>query len=70
MRRTYTIRPRPANLGGGWNLKLYEDGQEAGGGVYPVQAADPRAGIDAERNAHLLADAYNDAMGDGESWSA
>lgn len=29
MERSYQIDPIP---GGGWKLKLYEDGQEAGGG--------------------------------------
>lgn len=93
MRRTYKIQPRPTDLGGGWNLKLYEDDQEAGGGAYPVQAEDPHAGMDwwnglpeeqrahwlvmaasampaAARHAYLLAEAYNEAMGEGESWSA
>lgn len=44
--RTYEITERPATLGGGWNLKLYEDGDEAGGGVFPLPQGDPKAGID------------------------
>lgn len=34
--RTYTIEPRLENLGGGFNLKFFEDGKEAGGGVFPL----------------------------------
>jgi hypothetical protein len=93
MRRTYKIQLRPADIGGGWNLKPYEDGQEAGGGAYPVQEEDLHAGMEwwnglpdtqqwhwlmmaassmpaAARRAYLLAEAYNDAMGEGESWLA
>ena len=33
--RTYEVNPRPVELGGGWNLKFYEDGDEMGGGVFP-----------------------------------
>ena len=92
MIRTYKIQPRPADLGGGWSLKLFEDGQESGGGAFPLQEEEPRAGMDwwnslsEERRAHwlmmaasavpaaashayLLAEAYNDALDEGESWS-
>lgn len=44
--RGYEIVPRPAALGGGWKLTLWEDGQEAGGGVFPVPGEPPEAGID------------------------
>ena len=37
---TFTITPRPEQLGGGWNLKLLEDGEEVGGGVFPADAYD------------------------------
>lgn len=30
---------------GGWKLTLIEDGQEAGGGVFPVPEDDPHDGI-------------------------
>ena len=33
--RRFEISPRPANLGGGWILQLFENGVEVGGGVYP-----------------------------------
>jgi len=45
MSRTYEIRPRPATLGTGWTLKLIENGQEAGGGIFPVLEEDAAAGI-------------------------
>ena len=93
MKRTYKIQPRLADLGGGWHLKLYENNQEAGGGVYPIREEDPHVGMEwwnrlpetrrahwlvmaasampaAARHAYLLAEAYNDAMSEGESWSA
>lgn len=43
--RTYEITERPKHLGGGWNLRFYEDGEHAGGGVFPVTEEDPQAGI-------------------------
>lgn len=36
MKYSYEITARPAELGGGWRLKLLEDGEEVGGGVFPV----------------------------------
>ncbi|MFA0924668.1 hypothetical protein [Xanthomonas fragariae] len=43
---TYEIDPRPAELGGGWRLRLLIDGQEEGGGAFPADAhADPAAGM-------------------------
>ena len=35
MEFSYEITPRPDNLGGGWRLRLLEDGEEVGGGVFP-----------------------------------
>jgi hypothetical protein len=32
---TYEIEPRPESLGGGWRLRLLEDDEEVGGGVFP-----------------------------------
>lgn len=34
MNYSYQIDPRPQELGGGWRLKLIEDGEEVGGGVF------------------------------------
>ncbi len=33
---SYEINPRPTELGGGWRLRLFEDGEEVGGGVFPL----------------------------------
>lgn len=41
---TYEIIARPADLGGGWRLRLLENGEEMGGGVFPIQD-DPEAGV-------------------------
>lgn len=58
MMRTYEIEPRQPDLGGGWNLKLFQDGQEMGGGVFPpVQSDDPE-----------FDQAYQDALDEGEAW--
>lgn len=32
----YKIEQRPDELGGGWRLRLLEDGEEVGGGVFPL----------------------------------
>jgi len=32
----YDLTPRPDTLGGGWKLRLLEDGEEVGGGVFPL----------------------------------
>lgn len=45
MQYSYEITPRPAELGGGWRLRLLEDGEEVGGGVFPVAPADPHQGM-------------------------
>lgn len=31
----FEITERSQNVGGGWKLRLIEDGQEVGGGVFP-----------------------------------
>ncbi len=36
----YEVLPRAPEVGGGWRLRLLQDGVEVGGGVYP---ADPMA---------------------------
>ena len=73
MSYSYEITPRPAELGGGWKLTLLQDGQEAGGGVFPISQEAPQAGMDwwnglaEEQRAHWLmmaasarpADAYH-----------
>jgi hypothetical protein len=42
---SYEIASRPVELGGGWRLSLLEDGVEVGGGVFPVEQADPHQGM-------------------------
>ena len=32
----FEIDPRAPELGGGWRLRLIEDGEEVGGGVFPA----------------------------------
>lgn len=60
MKRTYEIHSRPADIGGGWKLTLLEDGQEAGGGEFPVLEDDPQQGmtwwnaLTEERRVHWL----------------
>jgi hypothetical protein len=45
MLRTYQIMTRDPNLGGGWNLALFEDEQPAGGGIFPLPQEDSSAGM-------------------------
>ena len=33
---SYQTEPRPAELGGGYRLRLFENGEEVGGGVFPL----------------------------------
>lgn len=60
MRYSYEIKPRPVELGGGWKLALLQDGQEVGGGVFPVPEDDLQTGMDwwssltEKRRAHWL----------------
>lgn len=36
MTYSYDITARPVELGGGWRLRLLEDYQEVGGGIFPA----------------------------------
>jgi hypothetical protein len=54
----YEIKPRAADVGGGWALALLENGSEVGGGVFPVTE---KTSAD---------DAHLDAMEQGEEWLA
>lgn len=36
--RTFALTSRPLSLGGGYSVKLYRDGEEEGGGVFPLDA--------------------------------
>ncbi len=55
----FEIDPRAPELGGGWRLRLIEDGEEVGGGVFP-----------ASETAVSKTDAYADAMDEAEGWLA
>ncbi|HCE0707837.1 TPA: hypothetical protein NER33_006365 [Pseudomonas aeruginosa] len=55
----YAIDPRPADLGGGWRLRLLENGEEVGGGVFP--AGPSKIAQDA---------AYEDALAEASAWLA
>lgn len=63
MRRgyAYSITPRPDALGGGWRLRLLDDGEEVGGGVFP-----PVEGIDNAEEA--LQAAHDAAMDNALDW--
>ena len=47
MQYSYEITLRPAELGGGWRLRLLQDSEEMGGGVFPIEQerADPQKGM-------------------------
>ena len=66
MARSYEIKPRPTHLGGGWCLKMFEDGEEMGRGVYPLFRQDRPLGVDeVEPVTKAL---FDEAQADGESW--
>lgn len=62
MAYAYEILPRPDHLGGGWRLRLLEDGQEVGGGVFPPVEEEEGTREDA------LADAFADAEAEAYDW--
>ena len=66
---SYQIDPRPADLGGGWRLRLIEDGEEVGGGVFPLSeyATEDNAEDNAEEAAKW---AYDDALAEASAWLA
>jgi hypothetical protein len=61
MQFSYEINPCPVELGGGWRLRLLEDGQEVGGGVFPLVE-----GIEDAKEA--LQAAFDDAEGEAYDW--
>lgn len=59
----YRIDPRPAELGGSWRLRLFEDGEEVGGAVFPP--------VESLENAELAENgAYDDAISEASVWLA
>ena len=65
MEYTYDILLRPDDLGGGWRLRLLQDGEEVGGGVFPVSWNVIVAGM---TPAEALADAFADAEAEAYDW--
>ncbi len=61
MKHSYEITPRPIELGGGWRLRLLEDGVEVGGGVFP-----PTEGTESAQEA--LQAAFEDAEAAAYDW--
>ena len=61
----YEIMPRPADLGGGWRLRLLERGEEVGGGVFPL--SEYATAENAEEAANY---AYEDALAEASAWLA
>lgn len=59
---SYEITPRPVELGGGWRLRLLEDGVEVGGGVFPPEDASETPMED------RLQAAYDDAESEAYAW--
>lgn len=72
MARSYEIKPRPAHLGGGWCLKMFEDGEEMGRGYYPLFRQDRPLGVDEDEVDLVTKDLFAEAeaQADGESWIA
>ena len=62
---SYEINPRPTELGGGWRLRLFEDGEEVGGGVFPLPEY-----ATAENTEEAASYAYEDALADASAWLA
>lgn len=57
MRYEYEIEPRLLDIGGGWHLRLLEDGIILSGGEYPLSAfAEAGHRADAEKLAFLTAE--------------
>jgi hypothetical protein len=52
----YEISPRPAELGGGWRLRLLVNGEEVGGGVFPPEHDGANATVEAFQ--HALNEAF------------
>jgi len=54
----YQISPRPAELGGGWQLRLLENGVEVGGGVFPLR----------DGSGNPMEAAFQEALNEALSW--
>lgn len=59
---SFEIVSRNVDLGGGWALRLLEDGEERGGGVYPLATYQ---GVTAKEAGKM---ALAEALAEAESW--
>ena len=59
--KTYQIFHRLIELGGGYSVKFYEDGEEMGGGVFPRVLNTEEPDFD---------QAHQDAVNEGQNWIA
>jgi len=57
---SYQIDPRSVEVGGGWRLRLLENGEEVGGGIFP-----PIEGFGDELGLQI---AYDDAIYEASVW--
>ncbi len=55
----FEIDPRATELGEGWRLRLIEDGEEVGGGVFPASETE-----------ESKTEAYAEALAEAEDWLA
>lgn len=64
----YTITPRALALGGGWNVKFLEDGEEVGGAVYAL----PEHVVHTNQKAvRVLTEAlHEEALAEASAWLA
>ena len=72
MARSYEIKERPSNLGGGWVLIMFLDGEEMGRGYYPLFLHDRPLGVDEVESVteSVTKALFAEAQADGESWKA
>ena len=70
MSRSYEIKERPANLGGGWVLIMFLDGEEMGRGYYPLFLHDRPLGVDEVESVteSVTKALFAEAQADGDSW--
>ena len=70
MSRSYEIEERPANLGGGWVLIMFLDGDEMGRGYYPLFLHDRPLGVDEVESVteSVTKALFAEAQADGDSW--
>lgn len=61
MKYSYEIISRPVQLGGGWRLRLLEDEEEVGGGVFPPVE-------DIENTQLAVQSAFDDAESEAYAW--